>query len=514
MTRARCTPFGIDLGDIDMGAVEALGVGAGWGRVAPGRHVRSAPARRDRDVRDRLRHRRDRRRRQAHAGAARAWCSSSSRSRRTTSTTHGDADLLFATFYWRDADAGRAGRAAGPDRRRFADRPVFVFSTPPTPNGDLHIGHLSGPYLGADVFVRFQRMNGTRAWHLAGSDDFQSYVAECAAPGGHDARRGRRALQRRDRRDAPADGHRASTSTPSPSRNDGYQDGAAGFFARLVGSGRGQPPRADAGAVRRPRPATTSTRSTSAAAARPAAAATGGNICEECGEPNFCVDLVEPRPAAGTAEPQPGTITRYTLPLHELRAEVARAPPSRPGSGPGAGAGAPGVRPGPARHRAHPPVGWGVAARRARTCPARSSGSGSSWPIGFIYGIEALGRKLGQDWRADAPQDDWKIVHFLGYDNTLLPLAALPGAVQDREPGWTPDIDYHVNEFYLLDGEQVLHQPPARDLGQGHPRPGHASTASGSTWPDPPGDAAAPTSSRGLRADVERHARRHAGSAG
>ena len=32
------TSFGIDLGEIDMGAVEAFGVGANWGRVPPGRH--------------------------------------------------------------------------------------------------------------------------------------------------------------------------------------------------------------------------------------------------------------------------------------------------------------------------------------------------------------------------------------------------------------------------------------------------------------------------------------------
>ena len=77
---------------------------------------------------------------------------------------------------------------------------MFVFSTPPTPNGGLHIGHLSGPYLGTDAFVRFQRMNGTRVWHLAATDDFQSYVAECARREGRTPGRGGRALRRGDRR--------------------------------------------------------------------------------------------------------------------------------------------------------------------------------------------------------------------------------------------------------------------------------------------------------------------------
>ncbi|MFL6534778.1 MAG: class I tRNA ligase family protein, partial [Pseudomonas sp.] len=32
----------------------------------------------------------------------------------------------------------------------------IVTITPPTPNGDLHIGHLAGPFLSADIFTRCQ----------------------------------------------------------------------------------------------------------------------------------------------------------------------------------------------------------------------------------------------------------------------------------------------------------------------------------------------------------------------
>ena len=30
----------------------------------------------------------------------------------------------------------------------------LVTITPPTPNGDLHIGHIAGPFLGADCYQR------------------------------------------------------------------------------------------------------------------------------------------------------------------------------------------------------------------------------------------------------------------------------------------------------------------------------------------------------------------------
>ena len=74
--------------------------------------------------------------------------------------------------------------------------------------------------------------------------------------------------------------------------------------------------------------------------------------------------------------------------------------------------------------------------------------------FGFIYGIESLGRTLGEDWRADAPQDDWKIVHFLGYDNTFYHSILGPALYKLASPEWIPDVDYNVNEFYLLDGDK------------------------------------------------------------
>lgn len=62
-----------------------------------------------------------------------------------------------------------------------ADRPrILVTATPPTPNGDLHVGHLAGPYLAADVFARAQRRRGAEAIYVSGGDDSQTYVVTTA----------------------------------------------------------------------------------------------------------------------------------------------------------------------------------------------------------------------------------------------------------------------------------------------------------------------------------------------
>ncbi|WP_421085640.1 class I tRNA ligase family protein (plasmid) [Priestia sp. MF3] len=52
----------------------------------------------------------------------------------------------------------------------------IITSPPPTTNGDLHLGHLSGPYLHADVFAKAKQTLGHKVVHLSGTDDHQSYV--------------------------------------------------------------------------------------------------------------------------------------------------------------------------------------------------------------------------------------------------------------------------------------------------------------------------------------------------
>jgi methionyl-tRNA synthetase len=441
--------FGIDLGELDMSSVEALGVGANWARVAAGRH--SDPHQHDETETFVII--------SGHGeivvDADRTPVGPGMALQFEPFETHyldnpGPDDLLFATFYWRDAPRAAKKANAHATRRRFGDRPVFAFSTPPTPNGALHIGHLSGPYLGTDVYVRFQRMNGTRVWHLAATDDFQSYVAECA---------------RREGRTPPEvaehyAGEIAETlslmdiepdQVTHTSRDERYPDALRAFFTRLVSSGRVTPQEGPA----------LFDGETGQYLYEPyvgggcptCGSPTGGNICEECGEPNFCVDLVKPRASNGTADPVEGTITRYTLPLHEMRTDVFEH--HRVGRA-------------PARLRelanrvfqrdrldvalSHPSV-WGVTPVQ-QDVPGQVIWVWIELAFGFIYGIESLGRTLGTGWRTDDPQDDWKIVHFLGYDNTFYHSILGPALYKIASPQWTPDVDYNVNEFYLLDGDK------------------------------------------------------------
>ncbi|WP_405773634.1 class I tRNA ligase family protein [Streptomyces sp. NBC_00859] len=433
---------------IEMSSIEGLGVGAGWGRVAPGRSSDSHHhdeteffaiiAGRGEFVVDGERS-------PAEPGTVALFEPFESHVLHNTGAT----DLIFLTQYWRDA--GRALRSAGSaERKGFGDRPIFVFSTPPTPNGDLHLGHLSGPYLGADAYVRFQRLNGFQAWHLTGSDDFQSYVLGAARAESRNAAETAAQYSAEIAEtlllmDIPLDQYTV-TST-----DEAYPARLRQFFSSLVASGSVTVAKGEA--LFDSETGQYLYEADVSGGCPYCPSSTSGNICEECGEPNLVVDLKNPTSGGSTAAPDRAAIDRFTLPLHEFR-EVVREH-HRLGRVParlGEFANRVFDRPRfdlPVTH----PSSWGVA-------PAESSIGGQViwvWPemsYGFLHGIEALGGRLGRDWNALAPRESWKIVHFFGYDNSFYHSVLYPVLYKLAFPDWVPDIDYHVNEFYLLEGRK------------------------------------------------------------
>ncbi|GIE99537.1 hypothetical protein Ari01nite_70020 [Paractinoplanes rishiriensis] len=65
---------------------------------------------------------------------------------------------------------------------------VLITCAPPNPNGDLHLGHLSGPFLGADVLRRYLSARQVPVRYVSYTDDESCYVARRARELGETAR--------------------------------------------------------------------------------------------------------------------------------------------------------------------------------------------------------------------------------------------------------------------------------------------------------------------------------------
>lgn len=84
--------------------------------------------------------------------------------------------LVFLTMFWQDATAleNELERRARPDEETA---PVLLLPSFPTPNGDLHVGHLAGPYVAADICRRALLLAGAEPALLLGTVGHQSQVA-------------------------------------------------------------------------------------------------------------------------------------------------------------------------------------------------------------------------------------------------------------------------------------------------------------------------------------------------
>ena len=60
------------------------------------------------------------------------------------------------------------------------NRPTVIIAGPPTSNGDLHVGHVAGPYVGGDVYARYLRATGRPVVWASCTDDMQTYVVTTA----------------------------------------------------------------------------------------------------------------------------------------------------------------------------------------------------------------------------------------------------------------------------------------------------------------------------------------------
>lgn len=169
----------------------------------------------------------------------------------------------------------------------FTKSVTHIIAPPPTPNGDLHLGHLSGPYLGADIYSRCLRQAGGRTSYVTSTDDHQTYVDTTAQRLGTTPEQ----LIQTSREEIGASLRAYSIVLAHFGQIDAeYTSFVEGFFRTLFEQGmievRTMPVLYDPAQQRYAVEAFIS-----GICSRCLAPSAGG-ICEACGHPNGCLDLL------------------------------------------------------------------------------------------------------------------------------------------------------------------------------------------------------------------------------
>ncbi|MFD0207087.1 MULTISPECIES: class I tRNA ligase family protein [Saccharothrix] len=334
-------------------------------------------------------------------------------------------------------------------------RPTLIISPAPTANGDLHLGHVAGPFLAADVHARYLRATGREVLLATGYQDTSTYVVTTAHRLGVTPRElvARSAEQIESTLAAvgiDVDGYTGD--------EDRFVKAVLGFVERLHAAGKFE--------------LRTMTFPYSPATGEylvdgfvkggcPLCLAEGcAGLCESCGHPIAAGDLIDPK---STVDPDDPLELReaqvLVLPMERYRerirehfavhgramrphmAQAIREMLSRP------------LPDYPVTY----PTSWGIPAPFPEVAGQRINPNAepAAWSI-YCGTLSAERRAVplavdDEMWLADAGT---KVVYFLGFDNTYPFAVAMVAMLLAADGRYLLPEEFVTNEFYELDNSK------------------------------------------------------------
>jgi methionyl-tRNA synthetase len=340
---------------------------------------------------------------------------------------------------------------------------AVVTATAPTPNGPLHLGHLSGPYIAADIAARAARQRGERVLTFGGLDPHQNYVLAKAMLEQRAPDVVLREYQDLVRRALSAASVSYDVFT-DPGADAGYRDAVRNLLSGLIA--RKSVVSEPVTLARCGGCGATMHHAYVSGACPGCGAGSGGGTCEGCGAFTTGMNLVQARCARCGGEPVPFEAEIPVLRLEDYRGALseiwsAAELPSR-------------VRALIGRYLAGRlpdvplayPTDWGIETGEPGTGESGTGESGTGEPslrvdvwvemgLGFLAQVarqlDPAARTLDEvvaAWQ----RTDVRCWHFLGIDNAFYFAILFPGlfAAAGMPAGWLGGLV--VNEFYRLDG--------------------------------------------------------------
>jgi methionyl-tRNA synthetase len=199
---------------------------------------------------------------------------------------------------------------------RWTDlRRTIVVAATPTSNGDLHVGHLAGPYLAGDVYARYLSASGRPVVYTTCTDDSQSYVLSTARRRGVAPESLCAASTAAIGKSLAAMGISVAGLPPVDGR---YRAAVLEFVTALHAAGRFR-----LRTVRLPfatRAGTYLYDGLVVGTCPTCLAASSGGVCEACGHPNNFDELLDPRYSLDPTDPVAyRDVTLLVLPLEDYR---------------------------------------------------------------------------------------------------------------------------------------------------------------------------------------------------
>ncbi len=337
---------------------------------------------------------------------------------------------------------------------------ILVTSALPYANGPIHLGHVAGAYLPADLYCRYQRLKGRDIVYVCGSDEYGVAIM----------------MQARARGISPqeivdeyhpviADSFRRfgmSFDYYGRTTTETHRETSQDFFRKLAAK--------DAFKLKTDKQlfdpemeiflADRFVRGTCPVCGYTDAY---GDQCENCGSSLSPLELKEPRSALTNATPELRETTHWYLPLGDYQAKLETWIDSHPEWKPNVlGQVRSWLQDGLKDRAITRDVPWGVAVPEDVAKKVGVDVEGKViyvWfdaPIGYISATKEWAAKEGEPdrWKTYWQDEGSKLVHFIGKDNIVFHCLMFPAMLMEYGDFVLPD-NVPANEFLNLEGRKL-----------------------------------------------------------
>lgn len=323
----------------------------------------------------------------------------------------------------------------------------------PYTNGPVHIGHLAGVYVPADIFARYQRMCGSDVAFICGSDEHGVPITIKAAKEGITPQelvdRYHKIIGDSFKEFGISFDNYSRTSAPV------HHETASGFFTKLFNEGKFieqvtaqlYDPVANQFLADRfvvgtcPKCGNTNSY---------------GDQCEQCGTSHNATDLIEPRSAITGNKPELKETKHWFLPLDQYSDwlnEWIIDGHSQDWKNNVVGQVKSWITDGLHPRAVTRDLDWGIPV----PVPGATGKVLYVWfdaPIGYISSTKEWAAREGKNWEDYWKNDHTKLVHFIGKDNIVFHCIIFPAMLKAHGDYILPD-NVPANEFLNLEDDKI-----------------------------------------------------------
>jgi methionyl-tRNA synthetase len=337
---------------------------------------------------------------------------------------------------------------------------ILVTAALPYANGPIHIGHLAGAYLPADLYCRYERLKGRDVVFICGSDEMGVAILVRAQREGITARD---IVDRYHPMIVEAfDGFGMSFDYYGRTTSEKHRETSQDFFRRLAERDvfklktdkQLYDPKAEQFLADR------FVRGTCPVCGYDDAY---GDQCEKCGSSLSPAELKNPRSALSDATPEYRETTHWYLPLGDFQPKLEEWIATHPEWKPNVlGQVKSWLQDGLRDRAITRDVAWGVPVPADVAEKAGVDAEGKViyvWfdaPIGYISATREWADEKGDPdaWKTYWQDDDTKLVHFIGKDNIVFHCLMFPAMLMAHGDFVVPE-NVPANEFLNIEGNKL-----------------------------------------------------------